>query len=177
MKNQCPNFVLLLFKFDMPTYQILYGSVKKMDVLLEKTRDYILALKKAGNFTYESMAQVSLVPVSTIRNICAGKNLKNAGYLSMMKLILSMGGNPNDAVGFDKKQEIDTNTTLALKESYENQIVEINKYHEIRYSDLKAITEVRIADMTKSCDLRIEDMKQSCEKRIQDLKEVLNILK
>lgn len=148
-----------------------------MDVLLEKTRDYILALKKAGNFTYESMAQVSLVPVSTIRNICAGKNLKNAGYLSMMKLILSMGGNPNDAVGFDKKQEIDTNSTLALKESYENQIVEINKYHEIRYSDLKAITEVRIADMTKSCDLRIEDMKQSCERRIQDLKEVLNILK
>ena len=148
-----------------------------MDVLLEKTRDYILALKKAGNFTYESMAQVSLVPVSTIRNICAGKNLKNAGYLSMMKLILSMGGNPNDAVGFDQKQEIDTNTTLALKESYENQIVEINKYHEVRYSDLKAITEVRISDMTKSCDLRIEDMKQSCEKRIQDLKEVLNILK
>lgn len=148
-----------------------------MDVLLEKTRDYILALKKAGNFTYESMAQVSLVPVSTIRNICAGKNLKNAGYLSMMKLILSMGGNPNDAVGFDKKQEIDTNSTLALKESYENQIVEINKYHEIRYNDLKAITEVRIADMTKSCDLRIEDMKLNCEKRIQDLKEVLTMLK
>lgn len=148
-----------------------------MDVLLEKTRDYILALKKAGNFTYESMAQVSLVPMSTIRNICAGKNLKNAGYLSMMKLILSMGGNPNDAVGFDKKQEIDTNTTLALKESYENQIIEINKYHEIRYNDLKAITEVRIADMTKSCDLRIEDMKQSCEKRIQDLKEVLKMVK
>lgn len=148
-----------------------------MDVLLEKTRDYILALKKAGNFTYESMAQVSLVPVSTIRNICAGKNLKNAGYLSMMKLILSMGGNPNDAVGFDKKQEIDTNSTLALKESYENQIVEINKYHEIRYNDLKAITEVRISDMTKSCDLRIEDIKQSCEERIQDLKDVLNILK
>lgn len=148
-----------------------------MDVLLEKTRDYILALKKAGNFTYESMAQVSLVPVPTIRNICAGKNLKNAGYLSMMKLILSMGGNPNDAVGFDKKQEIDTNSTLALKESYENQIVEINKYHEIRYNDLITITEIRIADMTKSCDLRIEDIKQSCEERIQDLKDVLNILK
>ena len=144
-----------------------------MDVLLEKTRDYILALKKAGNYTYESMAQVSLIPVSTIRNICAGKNLKNAGFLTIMKLILSMGGNPNDAVGFDKKHEIDTSATLTLKESYENQISEITKFHETRIEDVKALCEMRIADVRKCCDIRIADMKQIYEERLNEQKEIL----
>lgn len=144
-----------------------------MDVLLEKTRDYILALKKAGNYTYESMAQVSLIPVSTIRNICAGKNLKNAGFLTIMKLILSMGGNPNDAVGFDKKYEIDTSATLTLKESYENQISEITKFHETRIEDVKALCEMRIADVRKCCDIRIADMKQIYEERLNEQKEIL----
>ncbi len=144
-----------------------------MDVLLEKTRDYILALKKTGNYTYESMAQVSLIPVSTIRNICAGKNLKNAGFLTIMKLILSMGGNPNDAVGFDKKQEIDTSATLALKESYENQISEITKFHETRIEDIKTLCEMRIADVQKCCDVRIADLKQGYEERIKEQRELL----
>lgn len=145
-----------------------------MDVLLEKTRDYIIALKKAGNYTYESMAQVSCIPVSTIRNICAGKNLKNSGFLTIMKLILSMGGNPNDAVGFDKKQEIDTNATLALKESYENQIAEITKFHETRNEDIKALCEVRIADVRKDCEIRITDIKQMYEERLAEQREMLS---
>lgn len=144
-----------------------------MDILIEKTRDYILALKKAGNYTYESMAQVSLIPVSTIRNICAGKNLKNAGYLTIMKLILSMGGNPNDAVGFDKKQEIDTNATLILKESHENQIAEINKFHETRIEDVKALCELRIADVQRCCEIRIVDMRHSFEERLKEQRELI----
>ena len=146
-----------------------------MDVLLEKTRDYILALKKAGNYTYESMSQVSCIPVSTIRNICAGKNLKNSGFLTIMKLILSMGGNPNEAVGFDKKQEIDTSATLVLKESYENQIAEITKFHEIRIEDIKALCESRIADIQKCCDIRIADIRQSYEERLKEQKELYMI--
>lgn len=144
-----------------------------MDVLIEKTQDYILALKKAGNYTYESMAQVSLIPVSTIRNICAGKNLKNAGFLTIMKLILSMGGNPNDAVGFDKKQEIDTSATLALKESYENQIAEINKFHETRIEDVKALCELRIADVQRCCEIRLVDMRHSFEERLKEQRELI----
>ena len=145
-----------------------------MDVLLEKTRDYILALKKAGNYTYESMSQVSLIPVSTLRNICAGKNLKNAGYLTIIKLILSMGGNPNDAVGFDKKQEIDTSATLALKESYEHQISENAKFNEIRIEDIKALCEVRIADVRKDCEIRIADIKQLCKEQLAEQRELLS---
>ena len=142
-----------------------------MDVLLEKTRDYILALKKAGNYTYESMAQVSLIPASTIRNICAGKNLKNAGFLTITKLILSIGGNLNDAVGFDKKQEIDTSSILALKESYENQISEITKFHETRIEDVKALCELRISDVQKCCEIRISDLKQNYEERLKEQRE------
>ena len=156
----------------IPTVLNIIRKCLKMDVLIEKTREYILALKKAGNYTYESMAQVSLIPVSTIRNICAGKNIKNAGYLTIMKLILSMGGNPNDAVGFDKKHEIDASATLALKESYENQIIEINKFHETRIEDVKALCELRIADVRKCCELRIADIKQSYEDRLAEQRNI-----
>jgi len=37
-----------------------------MEIVLDKAKDYILALKEAGNFTFEDMANVSGIPLQTI---------------------------------------------------------------------------------------------------------------
>ena len=137
-----------------------------METFLDKARVYILALKEAGGFSFEDMANVSGVPQQTVRNICSGKTSKNAGFSTVTSLILSMGGNLNELVDYEKKKEIEVNSTVSLKETYEMRIADIIKSYEARIEDIKSL-----------CELRISDMKQNYEERLEDQKQLLLSLK
>ena len=135
-----------------------------MEIVLDKARDYILALKDAGNFTFEDMANVSGIPLPTIRNICSGKT-PDARFGTIAKLVISMGGDLNELIGYEKKKEIEVNSTVSLKETYEMRIADIIKSYEARIEDIKEL-----------CEIRIADLKQNFEERIDGLKEMLKIL-
>ncbi len=147
-----------------------------MEIVLDKAKDYILALKEAGNFTFEDMANVSGIPLQTIRNICTGKT-PDARFGTIAKLVISMGGDLNELIGYEKKKEIEVNSTVSLKETYEMRIADIIKSYETRVEDIKALCETRIADVKKCCETRIADMRQNYEERISDYKESLQNLK
>ena len=143
-----------------------------MEIVIDKAREYILALKEAGNFTLEDMANVSGIPLSTIRNICSGKT-PDARFGTIAKLVISMGGDLNELIGYEKKKEIEVNSTVSLKETYEMRIADIIKSYETRIEDIKALCETRIADVQKCCDTRIADLKQNYEERISEYKKAL----
>ena len=148
-----------------------------MEVVLDKARDYILALKEAGNFTFEDMANISGIPQPTVRNICSGKTEKNPGFSTIVNLILSLGGDLNELIGYEKKKEIEVNSTVSLKETYEMRISDIIKSYETRIDDIKALCESRIDDMQKCCEIRIEDIKRNYEERLNDYKEMFRNVK
>lgn len=148
-----------------------------MELVLEKAREYILALKEAGSFTFEDMANMSGVPFQTVRNFCTGKTEKNPGFATIVKLVISMGGDLNELVGYEKKKEIEVNSTVSLKETYEMRISDIVNSYETRIEDIKALCETRIADILNCCETRIADLKQNYEERIAAYKEALEILK
>lgn len=144
-----------------------------MDITIDKIREYILALKAAGNFTSEDMANISGIPLSTVRNICSGKT-PDARFNTISKLIISLGGDLNELVGYEKKKEIEINSTVSLKETYEMRIADIIKSYETRIEDLKSLCELRISDVQKCCEIRIADMKQYFEERLAEQKQLLN---
>ena len=147
-----------------------------MEISIEKAREYILALKAAGNFTLEDMANISGIPLSTIRNICSGKT-PDARFGTIAKLVISMGGDLNELIGYEKKKEIEVNSTVSLKETYEMRIADIIKSYETRIEDIKALCETRIADVRNCCETRLADMKQNYEDRLNDYKEMFSNLK
>ena len=140
-----------------------------MEIGAEKAREYILALKDAGNFTTEDIANLSGIPVATIRNICTGKT-PDARFHTISKIVFALGGDLNELVGYEKKKEIEINSTVSLKETYEMRISDMAKAYEQRIEEVKALCEIRIADMQKCCELRISDLKQNYEERIAELK-------
>lgn len=146
-----------------------------MEIVLDKARDYILALKEAGNFTFEDMANVSGIPLSTVRNICSGKT-PDARFGTIAKLVISMGGDLNELIGYEKKKEIEVNSTVSLKETYEMRIADIINSYETRIEDIKAICETRIEDIKACCESRVADMKNNYEERISVYKEILQKL-
>lgn len=130
-----------------------------MEISLEKAREYILALKNAGNFTFEDIANLSGIPIQTVRNILSGKT-PDARFGTIAKLVISMGGDLNEVVGYEKKKEIEVNSTVSMKETYEMRIADIIASCEKRIEDIKALCDERVADIEKCCELRIADIKQ-----------------
>lgn len=143
-----------------------------MEIVLDKAREYILALKDAGNFTFEDIANVSGIPLPTVRNICSGKT-PDARFGTVAKIVISLGGDLNELIGYEKKKEIEVNSTVSLKETYEMRIADIIKSYEDRIEDVKALCEIRIVDVHKCCETRIADLKQNYEERLNEQREML----
>lgn len=142
-----------------------------MEIVLDKAREYILALKEAGNFTFEDIANISGIPLPTVKNICSGKT-PDARFGTIAKVVISLGGDLNELIGYEKNKEIAVNSTVSLKETYEMRIADLIKSYEDRIEELKKLCEARIADMQKCCDIRIADIKQNYEDRIKEQKEL-----
>lgn len=147
-----------------------------MEITTEKAKEYIVALKEAGNFTLEDIANLSGIPLPTIRNIYTGKT-PDARFGTIAKIVISLGGDLNELVGYEKKKEIEINSTVSLKETYEMRIADMTNAYEQRIEDIKALCEVRIADMQKCCELRIADMKQNFDERLAEQRELLKFSK
>ncbi len=142
-----------------------------MEIAVEKAREYILALKDAGSFTFEDIANISGIPLQTIRNICSGKT-PDARFGTIAKIVISLGGDLNALVGYEKKKEIEINSTVSLKETYEMRIADLIKSYEERIEDIKVLCEARVTDVQKCCEVRIADMKQIYEERLSEQKEM-----
>ena len=144
-----------------------------MEISTEKAKEYILALKNAGSFTFEDIANQSGIPLQTVRNILSGKT-PDARFGTIAKLVLSLGGDLNELVGYEKKKEIEVNSTVSLKETYEMRIADIIKSYETRIEDIKTLCELRVSDIQKCCETRIADMKHNFEERLNEQRQMFS---
>jgi transcriptional regulator with XRE-family HTH domain len=143
-----------------------------MEIGYDKIREYIAALLKAGDFSYEDAANLSGIPAQTIRNIVTGKT-PDPRFATVAKIIISLGGDLNEIIGYEKKKEIEVNSTVSLKETYEMRIADLVKSYEERIVDVKALCEQRVEDAHKCCELRLADMKKLYEERLAEQREMM----
>ena len=83
-----------------------------MEIGNDKVREYLNALKDAGHFSYEDVANLSGIPVQTVRNIYTGKT-PDPRFATVAKIIISLGGDLNEIIGYEKKKEIEVNSTVS----------------------------------------------------------------
>lgn len=143
-----------------------------MEIGYDKVREYIAALMKTGDFSYEDAANLSGTPAQTIRNIVTGKT-PDPRFGTIAKIILSLGGDLNEIVGYEKKKEIEVNSTVSLKETYDMRIADLVKSYEERIEDVKTLCNQRVEDVQKNCELRLADMRKVYEERLAEQKALL----
>ena len=142
-----------------------------MEIGYDRVREYIVALIKAGDFTHEYVANISGIPVQTVRNIVTGKT-PDPRFGTMAKLIVSLGGDLNEIIGYEKKKEIEVNSTISMKETYEMRIADLIKSYEGRIADVKSFCDQRVADVQKYYELRLSDMRDFYEDRLEEMRAV-----
>lgn len=143
-----------------------------MESFVERAKEYANALMKAGGFTYEEVSVMTGTPAATIKNFLSGKTSKNPGFDVVTGLIVGLGGDMNELVGYDKKKEIEMNGMVSMKETFEMRIADIINSYETRIEDIKALCETRVADVQKCCEIRISDLKHNYEERLAEQKEI-----
>ena len=143
-----------------------------MEIGNEKAKEYLIALKDTGNFSYEDIANLSGIPHQTVRNIYTGKT-PDPRFGTVAKIIISLGGDLNEIIGYEKKKEIEVNSTVSLKETYEMRIADLIKSYEERIEDIKAFSDLRVEDAQKACEVRLADMRKVYDERVAELKEML----
>jgi predicted transcriptional regulator len=129
-----------------------------MEIAVERAKDYILALKQAGSFSVEDIANMSGIPLQTVRNILSGKT-PDARFGTIAKLVISMGGDLNELVGAEKKKEVEINSMVSLKETYEMRISDIIRSYDVRIEDIKAMCELRLKDKDEMYERIIAELK------------------
>ena len=140
-----------------------------MEIGNEKVREYIVALKNTGNFSYEDIANLSGIPLQTVRNIYTGKT-PDPRFATVAKIIISLGGDLNEIIGYEKKKEIEVNSTVSLKETYEMRIADLVKSYEDRIQDIKTLCDQRVEDVRKCYEMRIADIKQGIKEMYAEQK-------
>ena len=109
---------------------------------------YLNALKNKGNFTYETISNLSGVPEATVRNIFSGKT-EDPRFETVSALVNSMGGSLDAIYSATKKEDVEANAVIAIKEAYEQRIALIKEQYEHRLNEKDKYYERLLAEAEK----------------------------
>lgn len=96
--------------------------------------NYLNALKNKGNFTFETISNLSGIPESTVKNIFTGKT-EDPRFETVSAIVLSMGGSLDAIYTAAKKEDVEANAVIAIKEAYEERIALIKEQYEHRLNE------------------------------------------
>lgn len=90
-------------------------------------KEYLNTLKKAGNYSWADIANLSGIPEATVRKVFSGETA-DPRFETIAKLVISMGGDMNDVIDNKKKKDIEISSTITLKESCEMRLEDQKEY-------------------------------------------------
>ncbi len=95
---------------------------------------YLNTLKNKGNFTYETISNLSGISDATIRNIFSGKT-EDPRFETVAAIVIAMGGSLDAIYTATKKEDVEANAVITLKETYAQRIEELKEHYEHRLNE------------------------------------------
>lgn len=95
---------------------------------------YLNTLKNKGNFTYEAISNLSGISDATIRNIFSGKT-EDPRFETVAAIVIAMGGSLDAVYCATKKEDVEANAVITLKETYAQRIEDLKEHYEHRLNE------------------------------------------
>lgn len=109
---------------------------------------YLNTLKTQGNFTIDAISKMSGVPEATVKNILSGKT-EDPRFDTVSALVTAMGGSLDAIAAGSTKADVEANSVLTLKETYDQRITDMKEQHQMRITDIEKHYEERIAEINE----------------------------
>ena len=130
---------------------------QQVNDVLERAKEYIIAVKKARGYTNRDLAYISGLSEDTIKNFLSGKTLKNTGFIVVISLATSLGIDLNEMIGYTPPQKAEISVVTTANENY---VAEIISLCEKRIEDIKTMYEKMLADKDAMWQARYDDLKE-----------------
>lgn len=137
--------------------QFIESTTQHINDVLERAKEYIIAVKKARGYTNRDLAYISGLSEDTIKNFLSGKTLKNTGFIVVISLATSLGIDLNEMIGYIPPQKAEISVVTTANENY---VAEIIKAYESRIEDIKAMCEQRLSDNNAMWERIIKEIKE-----------------
>ena len=98
---------------------------------------YLSALKEKSGLTYENIAEKSGRSESTVKNLCSGKS-EDPRLDTIAPVIYAMGGSIDEMYTGKSKDAVKEISISAIKEIYEQQLMDMSKTHESHIANIRA---------------------------------------
>ena len=92
---------------------------------------YLNALKDKGNFTFETISNLSGVPEATVKNVFTGKT-EDPRFETVSSIVIAMGGSLDAIYAATKKEDVEANAVITIKETYLQRIADLKEHYEHR---------------------------------------------
>ena len=112
---------------------------------------YLNTLKNQGNFTLETISNLSGIPEATVKNILSGKT-EDPRFETVSAIVKAMGGSLDAIYCATKKEDVEANSIITLKETYEQRIRDIKEHYDARLADTKEHYERILANKKEHID-------------------------
>lgn len=99
-------------------------------------KEYLNALKAKGNFSWSELSNLSGLPDATIRKVFSGETA-DLRLETVAKLVTAMGGSMDELVSGKKKEQMEMNAIMAVKEVYEARITDIKESSAVHIHSLR----------------------------------------
>ena len=137
--------------------QFIESTTQHINDVLERAKEYIIAVKKARGYTNRDLAYISGLSEDTIKNFLSGKTLKNTGFIVVISLATSLGIDLNEMIGYIPPQKAEISVVTTANENY---VAEIIKAYESRIDDIKTMYEQRLTDNNAMWERIIKEIKE-----------------
>ena len=110
---------------------------------------YLTSLKEKSGLTYEAIAEKSGRSESTVKNLCSGKT-EDPRLDTVAPVIYAVGGSIDEMYTGKSKDAVKEISISAIKEIYEQQLIESAKVNEAHISNIRAHYEQHREDFKES---------------------------
>ena len=129
---------------------------------------YLVTLKEKSGLTYETIAEASGIPESTVKKLFSGK-VENPGLDTILPIMNVLGGSFEEITG-KNKDEVKEFSIASIKEMYEFQLEEQRKTEEAHIANIRAHYEQHREDVTKNYEMRLADKREIIEEKDEHIK-------
>ena len=121
--------------------------------------NYLTKLKEKTGLTYETIAEMTDLSESTVKNLFTGKS-EDPRLNTVAPVIYALNGSVDEMFTGRTKESLREISMASIKEMYEFQLAEMAKMNELHIGNIRAHYEQHREDVTKNYEMRLADKRE-----------------
>lgn len=131
--------------------------------------NYLTKLKEKTGLTYETIAEMTDLSESTVKNLFSGKS-EDPRLNTVAPVVYALNGSVDEMFTGQNKENLQEFSMVSIKEMYEFQLAEMSKMNEAHINNIRAHYEQHREDVTQNYEMRLADKREIIKEKTMQVR-------